>query len=91
MSDSDAEHVRQVTRRRVIVRTLSAHETAAKMTSAKTFHQDETDNRSKHASRTSSMQWYTGFTLLIVPNQLGRPEIGKYVPETKSNGVSSAD
>ena len=37
------------------------------------------------------MQWYTGFTLLAVWAHAGKPLIGKYVPEIKSNGVMSAD
>ena len=55
------------------------------------FHNDDTDSRSKQASRTNSMQWYTGFRWLIACAQPGKPLIGKYVPETKSNGVMSAD
>ncbi|MEY3482355.1 MAG: hypothetical protein RLZ40_398, partial [Actinomycetota bacterium] len=56
-------------RRLVITRTLNVPVIAANTNSASACHHDDHDNVPKHASRTSSMQWYTGFTLLIVPNQ----------------------
>jgi hypothetical protein len=75
----------------VIVRTLSEQVIAAKMASANTFHHEDMLSRLKLASRTSSMQWYTGFTLLAVWAHAGKPLMGKYVPEIKSSGVMSAD